>query len=190
MAKSRKQQGPKSHGMPPCGKAPQSGHSTGRRRKIEVRRVDQCETLDELFTHCLPAFGGAGLRRVYSILDQAIASSTGKLTADSVRDLVGAAPAHILEQVMQSVSEGRSDEILRQVDHLISEGHSPTHFTRQMVRFLRNATVAKIAGKDSPLLQISSEERERVARISELFEEEDLTRHLHDLLGSHVVDLI
>jgi DNA polymerase-3 subunit gamma/tau len=86
---------------------------------------------------------------------------------------------------MQAVSESRSEEILRQVDHLISEGHSPTHFARQMVRFLRNATVAKIAGKDSSLLQISSEERERVTRIAELFGEEDLTRHLQIMLRTH-----
>jgi DNA polymerase-3 subunit gamma/tau len=129
--------------------------------------------------------GDGSMRDALSILDQAIASSTAKLTADSVRNLVGAAPAHILEQVMQAVSESRSEEILRQVDHLISEGHSPTHFARQMVRFLRNATVAKIAGKDSSLLQISSEERERVARVAELFSEEDLTRHLQIMLRTH-----
>ncbi len=129
--------------------------------------------------------GDGSMRDALSILDQAIASSNEKLTADSVRNLVGAAPAHILEQVMQAVSETRSDEILKQVDHLISEGHSPTHFARQMVRFLRNATVAKIAGKDSSLLQISSEERERVTRVAELFSEEDLTRHLQIMLRTH-----
>src|SRR5260370_11857206 len=42
------------------------------RRPVHVRRVDECETLDELFRHCLPAFGGAFLRRIYTILDQAI----------------------------------------------------------------------------------------------------------------------
>src|SRR5579872_7090507 len=42
------------------------------RHYVRVRRVDQCDTLDELFTHCLPAFGGAFLRRIYRILDQAI----------------------------------------------------------------------------------------------------------------------
>ena len=41
-------------------------------RPVRVRRVDQCNTLDEVFRHCLPAFGGAFLRRVYSILDTAI----------------------------------------------------------------------------------------------------------------------
>ena len=140
---------------------------------------------DEDALALLAEAGDGSMRDALSILDQAIASSTGKLTADSVRNLVGAAPAHILEQVMQAVSESKSDEILRQVDHLISEGHSPTHFARQMVRFLRNATVAKVAGKDSSLLQISSEERERVGRVAEMFGEEDLTRHLQIMLRTH-----
>jgi DNA polymerase-3 subunit gamma/tau len=129
--------------------------------------------------------GDGSMRDALSILDQAIASASGRVTADSVRNLVGAAPAHILEQVMQAVAEGRSEQVLRQVDHLISEGHSPTHFARQMVRFLRNATVAKIAGNDSSLLQVSSEERERVARVAEMFGEEDLTRHLQIMLRTH-----
>ena len=42
------------------------------RRPSQVRRVDECETLHELITHCFPAFGGAFLRRVYTILDRAI----------------------------------------------------------------------------------------------------------------------
>jgi DNA polymerase-3 subunit gamma/tau len=129
--------------------------------------------------------GDGSMRDALSILDQAIASSSAKLTADSVRNLVGAAPAHILEEVMGAIARSASEEVLRQVDHLISEGHSPTHFARQMVRFLRNATVAKIAGKHSSLLQISSEERERVDRVAELFGEEDLTRHLQIMLRTH-----
>src|SRR4051812_3122615 len=44
----------------------------GERRTVRVRRVDECETLDEIFRFCLPAFGGAFLRRVYTILDRAI----------------------------------------------------------------------------------------------------------------------
>ena len=147
-----------------------------RREKIEA---------DENALALLAEAGDGSMRDALSILDQAIASSSGRLTADAVRNLVGAAPAHILESVMQAVANGASDEVLRQVDHLISEGHSPAHFARQMVRFLRNAAVAKIAGKESPLLQISSEERERVARVAELFGEEDLTRHLQIMLRTH-----
>ena len=129
--------------------------------------------------------GDGSMRDALSIMDQAIASSDGRLTADSVRQLVGAAPSGVLEEVMQAVAKGSSDEVLRQVDHLISEGHNPTHFARQLVRFIRNTTVAKIAGSDSSLLQISSDERARVARVAELFSEEDLARHLQIILRTH-----
>src|SRR5260370_37713331 len=47
-------------------------HQSRRRRIVEVRRVAKCSPLDELFRHCLPAFGGAFLRRIYTILDRAI----------------------------------------------------------------------------------------------------------------------
>jgi hypothetical protein len=42
--------------------------------------------------------GDGSMRDALSILDQAIASSNGRITADSVRDLVGAAPSHVLEE--------------------------------------------------------------------------------------------
>jgi DNA polymerase III subunit gamma/tau len=129
--------------------------------------------------------GDGSMRDALSILDQAIASSTGRLTADQVRNLVGAAPSGVLEEVMQAVAQGSSETVLRLVDKLISEGHSPTHFARQMVRFLRNAVVARVAGADSSLLQISSDERQRVARIAALFEEEDLARYLQIMLRTH-----
>src|SRR5512132_1712756 len=44
----------------------------GQRQYVHVKRVDECDSMHDLFTHCLPAFGGAFLRRIYTILDQAI----------------------------------------------------------------------------------------------------------------------
>jgi DNA polymerase-3 subunit gamma/tau len=129
--------------------------------------------------------GDGSMRDALSILDQAIASTAEHLTLDSVRGLIGSAPAGTLETVMQAVAESASDKVLILVDELLNEGHSPTHFARQLVRFLRNVTVAKIAGKDSPLLQVSSDERSRVARIAELFSEEELARHLQIMLRTH-----
>jgi deoxyhypusine synthase len=47
-------------------------HENSDRRYVRVRRVDECETLGDLLLHCLPAFGGAYVRRIYQILDRAI----------------------------------------------------------------------------------------------------------------------
>ncbi len=129
--------------------------------------------------------GDGSMRDALSILDQAIACCGQTLTAEVVRQLVGTVPSATLEQMMHAVERGSSEEVLRLADRLISEGQNPTHFARQMVRFLRNAIVAKVAGGDSELLQISSDERQRVARVATAFTEEDLARYLQIMLRTH-----
>ena len=94
-------------------------------------------------------------------------------------------PSEVLEEVMQAVAGSSSEDVLRLADALISEGQNPAHFAKQLVRFLRNALVAKVAGSNSTLLQISGDERARVARIAEQFSEEDLARHLQIMLRTH-----
>jgi DNA polymerase-3 subunit gamma/tau len=140
---------------------------------------------DEDALALLAEAGDGSMRDALSILDQAIASTPGHLTLEAVRGLIGATPAGALETMMQAVAESASEKILMLLDELLSEGHSPTHFARQLVRFLRNVTVAKIAGKDSALLQVSSDERARVGRVADLFAEEELARHLQIMLRTH-----
>ncbi len=153
----------------------------------QLRDISARETIeaDEDALALLAEAGDGSMRDALSILDQAIACCGGHLTPELVRQLVGTAPSAVLEEVMQAVAQSSSHEVLRLVDELITQGHSPTHFARQMVRFLRNVTVAKVAGSESPLLQISSDERRRVSRVAGLFSEEDLTRHLQIMLRTH-----
>ena len=129
--------------------------------------------------------GDGSMRDALSILDQAIACCGERLTTEIVLELVGAAPSHVIEELMQSVSQNKSEDALRLIDKLLREGQSPVHFARQLVRFLRNAIVAKVAGDNSDLLQMSPDERARVSRVAELFTEEDLTRFLNITLRTH-----
>src|SRR5690348_846771 len=129
--------------------------------------------------------GDGSLRDALSILDQAIASSGGKLKRETVQQLVGAVPGEVLEQVMNAVAANSGDEVLRLVDRLMLEGESPVHFARQMVRFLRNCLVSRVAGANSELLQISEDERARTGRVSALFTEEELTRFLQIMLRGY-----
>ena len=140
---------------------------------------------DEIALSMLAEAGDGSMRDALSIMDQAIASCGDTLSADVVRGLVGTVGSDILEDVMDAVARNSSEDVLRTVDRLLVEGQSAQHFARQMVRFLRNAMVAKVAGAESPLLQISSDERARVSRISERFNEEDLTRFLQIMLRTH-----
>jgi DNA polymerase-3 subunit gamma/tau len=153
----------------------------------QLKSIAQKEAIqvDDDAVALLAEAGDGSMRDALSIMDQAIAFCGTTLTIDVVRGLVGTVSSDLLERVMQGVHKNSSEEVLRIIDKLVVEGHSPAHFARQLVRFLRNATIAKIAGKDSQLLQISSDERNRVAAVADLFSEEDLTRFMQIMLRTH-----
>jgi deoxyhypusine synthase len=48
------------------------GNASGDRRELDSRPVTEVNELDELLEHCLPSFGGAYLRRLWTLLDEAV----------------------------------------------------------------------------------------------------------------------
>src|SRR5438045_457831 len=61
----------------------------------------------------LAAAGDGSMRDALSILDQATACCGDTLTPETVRQLVGTVPSATLEQVMQAVERGSSEDVLR-----------------------------------------------------------------------------
>jgi len=129
--------------------------------------------------------GDGSMRDALSIMDQAIACCGNNLTVEQVRGLIGAVSSDIIADTLRAVSDNSSEKALAIADKLLVEGHSPAYFTRQFVRFLRNAIVCKVAGEHSHLLQISDDEKKRIASVAELFSEEELTRFLQIMLRTH-----
>lgn len=153
----------------------------------QLRDIAQKEGIaaDDDALAMLAEVGDGSMRDALSIMDQAIACCGTTLSADVVRGLVGTVPSQVLEDVMDAVARNSSEDVLRLIDRLLVEGQSAQHFARQMLRFLRNALVAKVAGSDSPVLQISADERARVSRVAERFSEEDLSRFMQIMLRTH-----
>src|ERR1700730_11692070 len=65
---------------------------------------------DEDALALLAEAGDGSMRDALSILDQAIACCDGRLTAETIRQLAGAAPSTVLEEVMQAVARSSSEE--------------------------------------------------------------------------------
>src|SRR5690348_4562922 len=140
---------------------------------------------DEQALAVLAEAGDGSMRDALSIMDQAIACCGTTLTEEGIRALVGNVGSDVLEQLMDTVERSASEEALRLLDRLMTEGQNPAHFSRQFVRFLRNVLVAKVAGGQSPVLQISADERARAGRVAQKFSEEDLARFLQIMLRTH-----
>ena len=131
--------------------------------------------------------GDGSMRDALSIMDQAIASApleNGRavLSGAQIRELMGSVPNAVFERLLEAVAAGQSAELMEQLNLLVNAGHSPSSLARQMVRYLRNALMAKLGGEQTELLQISGDERARAARTALLFTEEELTRNLQIVL--------
>ena len=131
--------------------------------------------------------GDGSMRDALSIMDQAIASApveNGRpvLAAAQIRELMGSVPNAVFERLLDAVAAGQSAELMNQLSVLLNAGHSPSSLARQMVRYLRNALMAKLGGEQTELLQTSTDERARAARTALLFTEEELTRNLQIVL--------
>ncbi|MGA8044364.1 MAG: DNA polymerase III subunit gamma/tau, partial [Terracidiphilus sp.] len=131
--------------------------------------------------------GDGSMRDALSIMDQAIASAPMEndrpvLAAAQIRELMGSVPNAVFERLMEAVAQGQSAALMEQINVLLNAGHSASSLARQMVRYLRNALMAKLGGEQTELLQISGDERARAARTAILFTEEELTRNLQLML--------
>ena len=152
----------------------------------DVAASERVDTEDAALA-LLAEAGDGSMRDALSIMDQAIASAPvengkPKLDAEQIRELMGTVPNTVFERLMEAISEGQTAAVIEELNRLLNAGNSPAQLARQFVRYLRNVLMAKVAGENSDLLQISPDERARAARSAVLFSEEDLTRFLQVIL--------
>jgi DNA polymerase-3 subunit gamma/tau len=165
----------------------------------ELRAIAQQEGVDadDAALSLLAEAGDGSMRDALSIMDQAIASAPledgkARLDAQQIRELMGTVPNAVFEKVLEAVNGNRSAEVMTVANQLLDAGNSPAQLARQLVRYLRNCVIAKVAGigpdgegldgTAAELLQISADEQRRAARSAALFTEEELARFLNVIL--------
>jgi len=155
----------------------------------ELRAIAAKEKVDadETALALLAEAGDGSMRDALSIMDQAIASAPLQdgiaiLDAEQIRELMGTVPNTVFERLLEQISENQSAAVMEEANTLLNAGNSPSQIARQFVRYLRNCLMAKLGGDNTPLLEISADERARASRSAVLFAEEDLTRFLQVML--------
>ncbi len=122
------------------------------------------------------------LRDALSLLDQVIATCGEQLEEGAVRQALGIVPPRLLREMVEAIHAADVRQVLERVSQIAAEGCELAHFCGEFTRFVRNLMVAKSCGSESPLLQVPQEERRTLAKLSQLFSEEDLARFFQILL--------
>jgi len=150
----------------------------------QLERIAAAEKIqaDEKALAAIAEASEGSLRDALSILDQMIAACGDHLDDARVRQLLGVVPVSFMRGLVEAIHAGEGGEVLERVGRLAAEGYELGHFCQEFTRFVRNLTVARSCGAESPLVQVPNDERQALAELAQLFSEEDLTRFFQVLL--------
>ena len=85
---------------------------------------------------------------LYSLLDQLVAISDDRITADTVAASLGIAAREALYDVARAVLEGDGAGVIHAVDGLADKSVDMPHFARQLLQLMRDLVVLKLDAGD------------------------------------------
>jgi DNA polymerase-3 subunit gamma/tau len=88
------------------------------------------------------------MRDALTLLDQLVAISDARITADTVATTLGIAAREALYEVTRAVLEGDGAGVVRSVDGLAEKSVDMPHFSRQLLQLLRDLVVLKLDAGD------------------------------------------
>ncbi len=131
----------------------------------KIVAAEGVEAADDALTLIARAAEGS-VRDGLSILDQAIAMSSGKVTAPDVRAMLGLADRGRIFDLLEHVLGGRAGDAIKALASLHHDGAEPAQVLADLGEAVHLVTRAKIAGAQAAGEDLSPEERGRAAEMA------------------------
>lgn len=125
--------------------------------------------------------GEGSMRDAQSNFDQVISFSGEKIEVDEVIKALGIASAENLTTTIKAIAEKNPQTVLKVVDDLIARGQDLRHFCTDLLTFIRDLLVFKMAGDADNLLDTAILGFDELKEHSEPFTESDLIRFFNSL---------
>ncbi len=152
-----------------------------RTQRFDLRRVDVpelaahfrmivtnegAEAADDALTIIARSAEGS-VRDGLSLLDQAIALGQGRVTAATVRDMLGLADRGRIFDLIEQIFRGDSKAALETLDALHRDGAEPTQVLADLAEAVHAAARSRAVGAEAGSEGLSAEERRRAGSIGE-----------------------
>lgn len=125
--------------------------------------------------------GEGSMRDAQSNFDQVISFSGEKIGVEEVSAALGIAGTENLERTIRAIANRDSEEMLKVVDDLVARGHDLRNYCRDLMAFVRDLLVFKIAGDAHGLLDTAILSAEEMKEHAAPFLEADLIRFFNSL---------
>ncbi len=170
----------------------------GRCQRFDFRRVGGAElsqhlllvaeregmAADESAVATIVRQSEGSVRDALSLLEQAAVLGGGKVTDDTMQQLLGAPSSDVQHRLADAVSVGDARGVFEIVSHLVQEGQDIRHVTAETLTHFRNLLLAKAGPDQSGLIDVTEDETERLRAQAVKFSPAELTRVIGLLLGA------
>ena len=130
-----------------------------------IARKDNFEIEDEALKIIINASGGS-MRDALSLLDQAISATTGKITEDYIRNLIGLLPKEIISSTVDYIAKNDADAILKICKKVYEDGYNVLQFAKDLRDYLRQLMIFSVSPDAA---EVSNEDKKLFDRQKTLF---------------------
>jgi DNA polymerase-3 subunit gamma/tau len=130
---------------------------------LAVKNIAQKENfaIDPEALNIVTTASGGSMRDALSLLDQAVSSSSGKVSGEYIRGILGLLPKDIIASVTEDIAKSDIQTILKTVKEINDHGYNILQFARdlrdhlrQVMIYLINPQAAEISSEDKKLFEI------------------------------------
>ncbi|MDF2883514.1 MAG: polymerase subunit gamma/tau [Clostridiaceae bacterium] len=145
---------------------------------------DQGVFADDKSLNLIARMSDGAMRDALSILDQAISMGNGKVDYDSLINMLGLVTNDNLIKLTDSIIDKNVELSMRIIDDIVLSGKDVHNFIREMIEHLRNLLMVKISQNPDGILDMSTENIERIKQQSYRIRIEELMRNIRILQES------
>ena len=106
-----------------------------------------------------------GMRDAQSLLDQVISFSGSRISDEEVIDVLGVIDLALIQEAAVAVLNNDPEKCLELVERLFSYGWDVKEFGKELLEYLRNLAVLKVAPDSAGLIDSTSDEIERMKTV-------------------------
>ncbi len=130
-----------------------------------IAQKDNFEIEDEALKIIINASGGS-MRDALSLLDQAISATTGKITEEYIRNLIGLLPKEIISETIDYIAQNNVESIMKICKQVYEDGYNVLQFARDLRDHLRQLMIFSI---NPEISDVSTEDKKLYDRQKVLF---------------------
>ncbi len=151
--------------------------------KQYLQRVCEGEKIEieETALDLLASQAEGSWRDALSLLEQVWAYSTGKITAETVGEVLGIVEEKVLSHFLRAVAKGDVKEGIKIIEGILDGGKDPREFLRGLNNRLRNILLLKMGGME--LLEMEEEKKGALAEEAGYFSPETLLQMMEAIFS-------